>query len=207
MTGPRSPRRIFPIWHAVYEIEVSPHDPATVYVAITRYRKDDDYSPYLLRTNDYGQTWTRLDGSFPEGEITRTIREDTVRPRGCFLSAPRPASSPHSTYGATWRRMNLNMPRVPVHDLKIKNADLIAATHGRGFWIMDNISPLRRTRLISPRRRRTFSLPRPTTASDTGWWMAYGGGPPSDKKYYFVRNSEPRPHVLRARCSRWREEA
>ena len=117
---------------AVYEIEISPHDPATAYVAITRYRKDDDYSPYLLGTKNYGQTWTRLDGSFPKGEITRTIREDTVR-QGLLFVGTETGVFGSIDDGATWRRMNLNMPRVPVHDLKIKNADLIAATHGRGF--------------------------------------------------------------------------
>jgi len=175
---------------AVYEIEISPHDPATAYVAITRYRKDDDYSPYLLGTKNYGQTWTRLDGSFPKGEITRTIREDTVR-QGLLFVGTETGVFASIDDGATWRRMNLNMPRVPVHDLKIKNADLIAATHGRGFWIMDNISPLR---AYSPDlAKKTAHLFTPETHYRFGynWWMAYGGGPPSDKKYYFVRNGEP----------------
>jgi hypothetical protein len=75
-----------PEFAAIYEIEISPHDPATTYLAITRYRKaDNDYSPYLLKTEDYGKSWQRIDGTFPQGEITRTIREDTVRQGMLFV--------------------------------------------------------------------------------------------------------------------------
>ena len=81
----------------IYEIEVSPHDPATVYIAITRYRKADDYAPYLLKTVDYGKTWKRLDSNFPQDEITRTIREDTVRKGLLYSSEPRRAFTPRST--------------------------------------------------------------------------------------------------------------
>ena len=72
-----------PRFAAIYEIEVSPHDKATAYIAITRYRKaDDDYTPYLLKTGDYGKSWKRIDGAFPQQEITRTIREDTFNRTG-----------------------------------------------------------------------------------------------------------------------------
>ena len=129
----------------IYEIEVSPHDPATVYIAITRYRKADDYSPYLLRTNDYGRTWARIDASFPKDEITRTIREDPVR-QGLLFAGTETGifvSIDGGDDGGQWRRLNLNMPPLPVHDIEIKNADVVVATHGRGFWILDDISPLR----------------------------------------------------------------
>jgi photosystem II stability/assembly factor-like uncharacterized protein len=132
-----------PEFAAIYEIEVSPHDKATAYVAITRYRKaDNDYSPYLLRTEDYGRTWTRIDRTFPQGEITRTIREDTER-EGLLFVGTETGVFVSIDDGGEWRRLNLNMPALPVHDLEVKNGDLVAATHGRGFWILDDISPLR----------------------------------------------------------------
>lgn len=174
----------------VYEIECSPHDPATVYVAITRYRKADDYSPYLLKTADYGKTWERLDGSFPQDEITRTIREDTER-KGLLFVGTETGVYASIDDGNEWRGISLNMPPVPVHDIEVKGADLVVATHGRGFWILDDISPLRQ--VTEDLAGKTAHLFKPETHTRFGynWWIDYGGGPPSDKKYYFVRNSEP----------------
>ncbi len=179
-----------PEFAAVYEIEVSPHDPAKVYLAITRYRKADDYSPYLLKTEDYGQTWTRIDAAFPQDEVTRTIREDTEREDLLFVGTETGVYVSIDD-GQEWRRMNLNMPPLPVHDIELKNADVVIATHGRGFWILDDIGPLRQyapeqaekaAHLFKPQTHRRFGY---------NWWIDYGGGPPSDKKYYFVRNAEP----------------
>ena len=100
-----------PEFAAVYEIDPSPHDPATVYMAITRIRTANDYSPYLFKTSDYGETWQRIDGSFPQGEITRTIREDTVRP-GLLFVGTETGVFVSIDDGAEWRRLNQNMPRV-----------------------------------------------------------------------------------------------
>jgi hypothetical protein len=174
----------------VYEIEISPHDPGTVYLAITRYRKADDYRPYLLRTEDYGATWTRIDGSFPQDEITRTIREDTARKNMLFVGTETGIYVSIDD-GREWRRLNLNMPPLPIHDIEIKGADLIVATHGRGFWILDDISPLRQWEPALAEKPAHLFKPSDFTRFGYSWWMDYGGGPPSDKKYYFVRNAEP----------------
>ncbi len=174
----------------IYEIEVSPHDPATVYLAITRYRKADDYSPYLLRTNDYGKTWTRLDGTFPQGEVTKTIREDTER-RGLLFVGTETGVFTSIDDGKEWRRLNLNMPRLPVFDIEVKNADLVIATHGAGFWILDDISPIRQYSADLAQRTAHLFEPEDHFRFGYNWWLDYGGGPPSDKKYYFVRNAEP----------------
>jgi photosystem II stability/assembly factor-like uncharacterized protein len=174
----------------IYEIEVSPHDPATVYLAITRYRKADDYSPYLLKTADYGKTWKRLDTSFPQDEITRTIREDTVR-EGLLFVGTETGIYTSIDDGKVWRRLNLNMPPVAVHDIEVKNADLIVATHGRGFWILDDISPLRHHAPELAAKSAHLFKPEPHTRFGYNWWIDYGGGPPSEEKYFFVRNAEP----------------
>ena len=174
----------------IYEIEVSPHDAATVYLAITRYRKADDYSPYLLKTADYGKTWKRLDGDFPKDEITRTIREDTQR-KGLLFVGTETGIYTSIDDGKEWRRVNLNMPPVPVHDIEVKNGDLIVATHGRGFWILDDISPLRQYSPELAAKTSHLFKPEPHTRFGYTWWIDYGGGPASDEKYFFVRNAEP----------------
>ena len=175
---------------AIYEIEISPHDPATVYLAITRYRKADDYAPYLLKTSDYGKTWTRIDGAFPQDEITRTIREDTER-QGMLFVGTETGIYVSIDDGKEWRRLNLNMPPVPVHDIEVKGADLVVATHGRGFWILDDISPLRQYSPDLAGKTAHLFKPEDHTRFGYNWWIDYGGGPASEEKYFFVRNAEP----------------
>ena len=128
-------------WSLISNIEASPHDAATAYVAVTRY-KLDDYQPYLYKTDDYGQTWQNISGSFPDGEITRVIREDPVRPSLLYVGTE---TGVHFSLddGENWQRLQNNLPIVPVYDLKIKDGDLVAGTHGRSFWILDDLTPLR----------------------------------------------------------------
>jgi len=179
-----------PEFAAIYEIEISPHDPATVYLAITRYRKADDYQPYLLKTSDFGKTWKRIDAGFPQDEITRTIREDTVR-KGMLFVGTETGVFASIDDGKEWRRLNLNMPPVPVHDIEVKGNDLVIATHGRGFWILDDIAPLRQYTPDLDEKTAHLFKPADHTRFGYHWWMDYGGGPASDEKYFFVRNAEP----------------
>ena len=136
-------------------VELSPHDADTAYLAATCY-KLADYRPYLFRTTDGGRTWRSVVGDFPQGEITRVIRVDTLRPNLLF------AGTETGIYtsldgGGSWARMGGRLPVAPVYDLKLKGADLVVGTHGRSFWILDDIGPLRAladgnaaTRLIPP---------------------------------------------------------
>jgi hypothetical protein len=137
-------------------VEISAHDPDTVHVSATCY-KLADYKPYLFRTTDSGRTWRSIVGNFPNGEITRVIRADPVRQGLLFVGTE---TGIYFTFddGQNWMRMQGGLPVVPVYDLKIKDADVIAGTHGRSFWILDDIAPLRtladgnaKTRLIPPR--------------------------------------------------------
>jgi photosystem II stability/assembly factor-like uncharacterized protein len=130
-----------PPWALISIIEPSPHDPATAYVAATRY-KLDDFEPYLYKTSDYGQSWTRITNGLPNNVFTRAIREDTVR-RGLLFCGTETGVHVSFDDGALWHSLKLNLPAVPIHDLVIKNNDLILATHGRSFWSLDNIGPLR----------------------------------------------------------------
>ncbi len=135
-------------------VELSAHDPDTIYVAATRY-KLSDYEPYLFRSTDSGRTWASINGTFPEGEITRVLRADPVR-KGLLFVGTETGVFMTLDDGATWTRMTGGIPVVPVYDLKIKGSDLIAGTHGRSFWLLDDISPLRglagtATTLLPPR--------------------------------------------------------
>ena len=122
-------------------VEISAHDPGTVYVAATRY-KLADYRPYLFATGDGGQTWRSIVGDLPENEITRVVRADPVAPGLLFVGTE---SGVFYTLdgGQEWARLPGGLPVAPVYDLKIKGADLVAGTHGRSFWILDDITPLR----------------------------------------------------------------
>ena len=130
-----------PEWATVATIELAPHDPAAAYLAAFRY-KLDDYRPYLFKTADYGATWTPITGGLPDDDFTRVIRADPVRPgllyagteRGLYVSCDD---------GASWLPFNRNLPVAPIHDLAIRGDDLIAATHGRSFWITDGLGLLR----------------------------------------------------------------
>ena len=124
-------------------IEPSHFDAGTAYVAANRYQLDD-LRPYLWKTTDYGRTWTRIDAGIPDGAYTRAIREDPVR-RGLLYVGTETGVWYSADDGAHWRSLQLDLPRVSVRDLHIHGADLIAATHGRAFWVLDEVSPLRQT--------------------------------------------------------------
>jgi hypothetical protein len=122
-------------------VEISAHDPDTIYLAATRY-KLADYLPYLFRSTDGGQSFEAINGDFPEGEINRVVRADPVR-KGLLFVGTETGVFCSRNDGRSWVRMGGGLPVVPVYDLKIKGADLVAGTHGRSFWILDDITPLR----------------------------------------------------------------
>ena len=128
-------------WTRVDMIEVSPHDPATAYLSGTRYKFDDN-RPFLFKTSDYGATWQSITGNLPADDFTRCIREDTER-QGLLYVGTETGIYVSFDDGGAWHSLRGNLPVVPVYDLAIKDDDLVAATHGRSFWIMDGISQLR----------------------------------------------------------------
>jgi photosystem II stability/assembly factor-like uncharacterized protein len=124
-------------------IEVSPHDPAKAYLAVHRYRMDD-FSPYLYRTADYGETWHLLtDGSngIPGDHPVRVVREDPDR-QGLLYAGTEFGLFVSFDDGARWQSLQHNLPVVPVTDIKVHRRDLVLATQGRSFWILDDITPL-----------------------------------------------------------------
>ncbi|HYJ88717.1 MAG TPA: hypothetical protein VEW46_21805 [Pyrinomonadaceae bacterium] len=139
-------------------IEVSPHDKATAYIATTRY-KFNDHSPGLYKTTDYGNTWTRIDKGIAANAFTRVVREDEVRKDllfagtelGLFLSW---------NGGRDWSPFQLNLPVTPITDLRVHKGNLIAATSGRSFWILDDLNVIRQYK----RDAVSFAIYRPENA-------------------------------------------
>ncbi|HEV7506137.1 MAG TPA: glycosyl hydrolase [Thermoanaerobaculia bacterium] len=130
-----------PEWIQINAIDASPHDKGGAYVAATMY-KSDDLRPYLYRTADYGATWTRIDSGIDPSHFTRVVRADPAR-RGLLYAGTENAAYVSFDDGARWQPLQLNLPVVPVTDLTIKDGDLVAATQGRGFWVLDDLQPLR----------------------------------------------------------------
>ncbi len=164
-----------PEWALVSIIEPSPHDPATAYVAANRY-KLDDFRPYLYKTNDYGATWTKITTGIAENDFTRAIREDPVR-RGLLYAGTETGVHVSFDDGEHWQSLRLNLPAVPIHDLVIKDTDLVAATHGRSFWILDDITPLR---YISEQVQDApvyLFKPRPAVRFITSWGYSRASAP------------------------------
>jgi hypothetical protein len=122
-------------------IEASPFDAGTAYVAAQRYRLDD-FTPYLYRTSDHGRTGTRITRGIPGGHYLRVAREDPER-RGLLYAGGEFGVYVSFDDGANWQSLRLNLPVVPIHDLVVKGSDLVAATHGRSFWVLDDLTPLR----------------------------------------------------------------
>jgi photosystem II stability/assembly factor-like uncharacterized protein len=133
--------RDLPEWSRVSQIEASAFAAGTAYVAVDRHQ-NDDLNPYLYKTSDYGATWTKLTNGIPEGAFVRAVREDPKK-RGLLYAATESGVFVSFNDGADWRSLKLNLPTTPVHDLAVKDNDLVVATHGRAFWILDDISPLR----------------------------------------------------------------
>ena len=136
--------RAMPEWGTVNAIGLSAHDERRVFLAVHRYRMDD-FRPYIFRTDDMGASWTLLtDGSngIPADHFVRVVREDPER-RGLLFAGTEFGLYASLDDGATWRPLQLELPVTPVTDLAVKRGDLVVATQGRSYWILDDLSPLR----------------------------------------------------------------
>jgi photosystem II stability/assembly factor-like uncharacterized protein len=125
----------------VNAIEVSPHDRATAYIATTRY-KFNDHTPGIYKTTDYGKTWTRIVNGIPVNAFTRVVREDEVR-RDLLFAGTELGVFISYNGGLNWTPFQLNLPVTPITDLRVHKGDLIAATSGRSFWILDDMGLIR----------------------------------------------------------------
>lgn len=188
-----TPREL-PEWGTVNAIDASPHDPATAYIAVHRYRLDD-YRPYIFKTNDYGKTWTKITSGIPENDFVRVVREDPAR-RGLLYAGTETGVYVSFNDGQTWQSLQLNLPVVPIHDLAIKDNDLIAATHGRSFWILDDLTPLHQ---LSEAAQADVYLFKPRDAYRMDGGSAslpnMGQNPPNGVVVYYSFKEKPRGEV------------
>lgn len=122
-------------------IDISPHDPATAYIATTRY-KFDDKTPRLYKTTNYGKSWTSISTGIPEGAYTRVVREDDKR-KDLLFAGTETGMYISWNGGKQWTPFQLNLPITPILDMIIRHDDVIVATSGRSFWILDDLGLLR----------------------------------------------------------------
>ncbi|HLG05684.1 MAG TPA: glycosyl hydrolase, partial [Gemmatimonadales bacterium] len=161
-----------PEWTRISMIEASSHARGTAYLAGNRFQLDD-LAPYLYKTTDYGKTWTRITAGIAPSEFTRVIREDPVRPGLLYAGTERGVWVSFDD-GGRWQRLQRNLPPVPVHDLAVKEGDLVAGTHGRAFWILDDLSVLRQYAAgLADQEQHLF---KPRNAYRTTSGGGFGGG-------------------------------
>ena len=159
-------------------IEASPHDPASAYIAVNRYKLGDD-SPMIYRTRDYGHSWTLIVSGIPAVAFARAVREDPVR-RGLLYAGTERGVYVSFTDGAQWQSLQLNLPQVPVTDLRVQQGDLVAATQGRSFWILDDITPLRQLGDKADGQSLRLFEPRPAYRIESLQWPGKEGPNPPD---------------------------
>ncbi|HEX6536992.1 MAG TPA: hypothetical protein VF041_20570 [Gemmatimonadaceae bacterium] len=189
-------------WSKISIIDASHTDPATAYAAVDRHRLDD-YAPYIYRTHDGGRHWTRADSGIPEGAFVRVVRADPTR-AGLLYAGTELGVYVSFDDGVHWQSLQLDLPTAPVHDLAVHDNDLIAATHGRAFWVLDDLSPLRQ--MSDDVLRARSHLFRPATAvrvrrsvnSDTPLppEIPHGENPPAGAVIDYWLASASRPVTL-----------
>jgi hypothetical protein len=178
-----------PEWSLVSLIEASSRDAGTAYAAVDCH-KLDDHKPYLYKTSDFGKTWTKITTGIPDGAYVHAVREDPKQ-KGLLYAGTETGVYVSFDDGAHWQTLRLNLPQTPIHDLIVKNNDLVVATHGRSFWILDDISPLRQ---LNPQAAsQDMALYQPSTTYRLHWPEDYerrqpvGPNPPTGAviSYYF----------------------
>ena len=142
-----TPRALTP-WSKVAGIELSHFQPGVAYVAVDRHRVDDD-TPYIYVTRDDGKTWSRADAGIPRGSFVNVVRQDPVRP-GLLYAGTEFGLYVSFDDGAHWQSLQQNLPVTSVRDIDVHGDDVVIATHGRGFWIMDDVSALRQMSDVRP---------------------------------------------------------
>ena len=170
--------KAMPDWGTVSMIEASPTKAGTAYIAVERH-KQDDFAPYIFKTADFGKTWTALVNGLPAGNYVHAVRIDPTRD-GLLFAGTEGGVYVSFDDGSHWQSLQLNLPTSPVNDLVIKNADLVVATHGRSFWVLDDISPLRQyTDSIAQQDAHLFT---PAPTSHTVFSGSFFGGGPNTGK-------------------------
>ncbi|MEZ4699899.1 MAG: glycosyl hydrolase [Rhodothermales bacterium] len=168
------PARIMPEWILINSLEADPFEPGGLYVAATMY-KHGDFRPYLYKTKDYGKTWTKIVAGIDEAHFTRVVRADPRR-RGLLYAGTEVGMYLSFDDGAHWKPFQLNLPIVPITDLIVHENDLVVATQGRSFWVIDDLTPLHQLNETVAKADFWLYAPRPTYRLNGGG----GGRPPQN---------------------------
>jgi hypothetical protein len=188
-------------WSRISLIEASPHDPGTAYVAVDRHQ-NDDLAPYIYKTSDYGATWSKITTGIPDRDFVRAVREDPKK-KGLLYAGTERGVFVSFDDGAHWRSLQINLPITPVHDLVVKDDDLVLATHGRSFWILDDVSPLRQfaDSGANGAAAEDMHLYQPATAfrvhigESPARFVFTGKNPPNGAVIYYYVKAEPKQEV------------
>ncbi len=171
-------------WSKISILDASHFDAGTAYAAVDRHRLDD-IGPYIYRTHDFGKTWKKIIDGISNGAYVRTVREDTVH-KGLLFAGTELGVYFSLDDGDHWQTLQLNLPVTPVHDLVVKDKDLVVATHGRSFWILDDITPLRQWSKPSTAMRIRASTNHDTPLSTE---LPAGENPPAGAVIYYHLSS------------------
>lgn len=203
-----------PEWGRVNSIDLSTHAPGRALIAVTRYRQDD-FRPYIFATDDFGASWHLIsaDNGIPDDHYVRVVREDPGR-RGLLYAGTEFGLYVSFDDGGHWQPFQLNLPVTSVRDLKIHREDLVLATHGRGFWILDDVTPLHQLGEYHDAHEPFLFKPRDVYRIEGGWrqpgpYMSqdefFGGNietlrvgenpPPGAMIFYELPNGPASPHV------------
>jgi photosystem II stability/assembly factor-like uncharacterized protein len=183
-----------PEWAMVSLIEASPFDAGTAYAAVDAH-KLDNFKPYIFKTTDFGKTWAQITSGLPDGSYAHTVREDPKR-KGLLFAGTETGVWISFDDGAHWQTLQLDLPTTPIHDLIVHDNDLVVATHGRAFWVLDDINPLRQANTsIAAEDAHLFT---PSTATRTRMGhtnrrrYAIGENPPDGAILSYYLKSEPK---------------
>jgi photosystem II stability/assembly factor-like uncharacterized protein len=184
-----------PEWSLISMVEASTFDTGTAYIAVDRHELDD-FGPYIYKTGDFGQSWKKITNGLPGNTFVRVVREDPKR-KGLLYAGTETGIFVSFDDGAYWQSLQLNLPVVPIHDMAVKEDDLVVGTHGRSFWILDDLTPLHQLNdesgqadvyLFKPRdsfRLRGDSFPRPHV----------GQNPDSGSVLYYYLKEKPEGNI------------
>jgi photosystem II stability/assembly factor-like uncharacterized protein len=186
-----------PEWGTVSIIDPSSSADGAAYVAVDRH-KLDDFKPYIFRTADYGKTWKPIVAGIPDGSYVHAVRKDPKR-QGLLYAGTETGVFFSIDDGDHWQKLQLNLPVVPLHDLIVKDNDLLVATHGRAFWILDDVTPLREIGSVRAETTAKLFPPRPAyrvrfpDAVDRR--VPGGDNPPPGAIVYYYLKTAPKDEV------------
>lgn len=184
-----------PKWSLISMVEASTFDEGTAYLAVDRHELDD-FGPLIYKTDNFGKSWTLITNGLPSNSFVRVVRQDPKR-KGLLYAGTETGVFVSFDDGANWQSLQLNLPVVPIHDMVVKDDDLVAGTHGRSFWILDDLTPLHQITEEMAKMEAFLFKPR------DGYRMGGGGragqnvgqNPPSGSVIYFYLREKPQGKV------------